>query len=220
MKRIVILLVLMAVSCSAKPTAPVKAVFEFPGVPVSCRQIVIVFGSATDFHAHLELWEIRDGDWAKHSEMPATVGKNGLATADVKKEGDGKTPTGIYRVERAFGYAEKLETGLTYRKAGPTDLWVDDAASPDYNLWVTAPTEAKSFEEMKRKDDLYELGAVIEYNTNPVVPGKGSAIFFHVWGGPDSPTAGYMAIEKSKLAEVLKWLDKSKSPHFDIRITP
>ena len=72
---------------------------------------------------------------------------------------------------------------------------------------------------MKRKDDLYEIGAVIEYNTNPVVPGKGSAIFFHVWGGPDSPTAGCVAIEKPKLAEILKWLDKAKRPKMVIQIS-
>ena len=208
MKRMLGLFALIASGCAATPSVDPPP----HGVPLDCEQCIEVRGSSNDLHATLRTFEKRNGVWTKILEMPATVGRNGIATAEAKKEGDGKTPAGVYKLELAFGYAENIETGLNYRQAGAKDLWVDDAESPDYNRWVTAPTKAKSFEEMKRKDDLYEIGAVIEYNTSPVVPGKGSAIFFHVWGGPDSPTAGCVAIEKKKLAEILKWLDKVKRP--------
>ena len=204
--------------CTSAATVSTKDTPHTAGAPASCRQLIVVRGSESDIHATLDTYERTDTGWVLRESMPATVGKKGLATPDVKKEGDGKTPAGVYRLERAFGYAEKFETGLTYRQATATDLWVDDPESPDYNLWVKAPTKAKSFEEMRRKDDLYQIGAVIEYNTDPVVPGKGSAIFFHVWGGPDSPTAGCVAVEKEKLRSILKWLDKAKSPHMSIII--
>lgn len=175
-------------------------------------------GNQSDFHATLETWNRINGTWQTVDELPATVGRNGIATPEDKKEGDGKTPAGLYTIERAFGYAKEIKTGLNYHSVGENDLWIDDASSPDYNLWVAAPTKAKSFEELRRKDNLYEIAAVIEYNTKPVVPGKGSAIFFHVWGGKDRPTAGCVAIEKSKLAEILKWLDRSKRPMIMISI--
>lgn len=215
MKRILGLVVMIASGCSS----PVPVEKHSHGLSADCGQYIEVRGQSNDLHATLRTFEKQNGIWTKIEELPATVGRNGIATAEAKKEGDGKTPAGVYRLELAFGYAERIETGLNFRQAGPKDLWVDDANSPDYNLWVTAPTKAKSSEEMKRKDDLYEIGAVIEYNTKPVVPAKGSAIFFHVWGGPDSPTAGCVAIEKKKLAEILKWLDKAKRPMMVILIS-
>lgn len=217
MKRILPLSCLFFAACSQQPPADSPA-HGITGVPESCQQLLVVKGSETDIHATLEGWEIIGGKWTKRITVPATVGKSGLATPEVKKEGDGKTPAGLYKLKRAFGYAETLKTGLTYKQVTEKDLWVDDAAHPDYNKWVTAPTNAKSFEDLKRKDDLYELFAVIEYNTNPIVAGKGSAIFFHVWGGPDKPTAGCVAIEKSKLYEILKELDAKKSPMMAIVI--
>ena len=219
MKRLIPLFCLAIAACS-KPANDPAAHHGIAGVPESCQQLLVVKGSETDILATLEGWEIIGGKWTKRITVPATVGKSGLATPEVKKEGDGKTPAGLYRLERAFGYAETIKTGLTYRQATATDLWVDDAAHADYNKWVTAPTKAKSFEDMKRKDDLYEIGAVIEYNTDPVVPGKGSAIFLHVWGGPDKPTAGCVAIEKSKLSDLLEALDRKKSPMIAIVIQP
>lgn len=193
-------------------TSTLRAEEPPQGLPADCEQCIVVLGKSNDLHAKLQTFEKKAGSWTRTRELPATVGRNGIATAEAKKEGDGKTPAGMYRLTRAFGYAEKIETGLTYRQATAKDLWIDDSQSPDYNRWVTAPTKAKSFEEMKRKDDLYEIGAVIEYNTDPIVAGKGSAIFFHVWGGKDSPTAGCVAIEKQKLREILKWLDRARRP--------
>jgi L,D-peptidoglycan transpeptidase YkuD (ErfK/YbiS/YcfS/YnhG family) len=216
-KRFVPFAILFVTGCSIE-LVPMPADNPSIDPPMGCRQYIDVRAAANDIHATLRVYEERNGKWYVILTVPATVGRKGITTAESKKEGDGCTPAGLFKLERAFGYAEKIETGLTYRQATATDLWVDDPASPDYNLWVKAPTKAKSFEEMRRKDDLYEIGAVIEYNTDPVVAGKGSAIFFHVWGGPDSPTAGCVAVEKEKLRSILKWLDKAKAPHMSIVI--
>ena len=64
---------------------------------------------------------------------------------------------------------------------------------------------------MKRHDDLYKYGIVVEYNTNPVVKGRGSAIFFHNLGWPCT-TTGCVALQEGNLRELLEWLNPSKKP--------
>ncbi|MBL8012591.1 MAG: L,D-transpeptidase family protein, partial [Candidatus Omnitrophica bacterium] len=172
--------------------------------------IVTPMGSAD---AVVSAWEKRDGFWEQvFDPMPAVVGRKGMAPLGKKREGDGRTPSGIFDLKTAFGYAPELDTKLNYRQATSADLWIDDPKSPEYNQWVKAPTPAASYELMKRADDLYKMGAVIEYNTNPVVSGYGSAIFLHVWKGPDHPTAGCVALDEDDVSDLLKWLDVQKSP--------
>jgi L,D-peptidoglycan transpeptidase YkuD (ErfK/YbiS/YcfS/YnhG family) len=102
---------------------------------------------------------------------------------------------------------------MPYRQVHGEDLWVDDPASPDYNRWVVAgQTTATSYERLKRDDDLYKFTLVIAYNTDPVVPGLGSAIFVHLWAGPDSTTAGCIALAEADLLQILPWLDPAAGP--------
>jgi len=66
---------------------------------------------------------------------------------------------------------------------------------------------------MLRADGLYDAGAVIEYNTDPVVPGLGSAIFLHIWREDGAkPTAGCVALPEDRLRELLGWLDAEAAP--------
>lgn len=188
-------------------------------LPAGCKQLLVMqASSAKDMQGKLSRFEKADGKWRKIGDTwPAVVGRHGIAHPSIKKEGDGKTPSGTYPIGLAFGYAQSIDTGLKYRQATDQDLWVDDDQSADYNRWVKAPTRAKSFEFMKRKDDLYKFGAVIEYNTNPVVAGKGSAIFLHVWPGRDKPTAGCVALSEENIRVLLAWLDSTKGPHISIQ---
>jgi L,D-peptidoglycan transpeptidase YkuD (ErfK/YbiS/YcfS/YnhG family) len=95
---------------------------------------------------------------------------------------------------------------------GSDSYWVDDPQSPDYNRWVYGKPKAKSFERMLRDDELYKIGLIIEYNTNPVVPGHGSAIFLHIWKGPGIPTAGCVAVAEKDLRGYLSWLAPDRAP--------
>lgn len=187
-----------------------------PAVGPSSTQLIEVRGEPDSFRAKLVCFERFGRGWDRVFECPATIGKNGLILSDDKREGDGKTPVGIFKLERAFGYAPRIETGLKYEPVSEVDIWIDDPDSPDYNLRVKKPTHAKSFEELYRMDQLYEFAAVIEYNTKTVKKGAGSAIFLHVWGGKDSPTAGCVAVEREKLISILKWLDNGKLPQIII----
>jgi len=158
-------------------------------------------------------WERREKDWlAVFPAMPAVIGRNGFAPPGEKAEGDGRSPSGTFPLGTAFGYGPSVPTKLAYRQATENDYWVDDPASPQYNQWVTGMPQANSFERMKRDDDLYRYGIVIEYNRPATVRGEGSAIFMHVWRGPDSPTSGCVALSPENLLKILGWLDRSRNP--------
>ena len=145
--------------------------------------------------------------------MEATIGRNGFALPGEKREGDGKTPSGIFSLKRTFGYDKTVKTKMSYRQAMEEDLWVDDPNAPDYNQWVKqGETGAASYEKMKREDGQYKYGIVIEYNTDPVIKGHGSAIFFHVWKGKDFPTAGCVAVSEEDIIKIFEWLDPIAFP--------
>jgi L,D-peptidoglycan transpeptidase YkuD (ErfK/YbiS/YcfS/YnhG family) len=100
---------------------------------------------------------------------------------------------------------------MAYRQATDNDFWVDDVNSGDYNQWVKGEPQAASWEKMKRDDDQYKYGVVIEYNMHPIVKGKGSAIFLHVWNGGES-TLGCVSMSEEMILEILGWLDPAKKP--------
>jgi L,D-peptidoglycan transpeptidase YkuD (ErfK/YbiS/YcfS/YnhG family) len=100
---------------------------------------------------------------------------------------------------------------MPYRQATDDDFWVDDVDSEDYNKWVKGKPNAASWEKMKRDDDQYKYGVVIEYNMHPIVKGKGSAIFLHVWKGGES-TLGCVSMSEEMILKILAWLDPAKKP--------
>jgi len=136
-------------------------------------------------------------------EVAAVCGRAGVR-AD-KREGDGASPAGRFPLIRAFYRPDRLAppaTGLPLQALRPTDGWVDEAADPQYNRLVALPYPA-SHEEMWREDGLYDLVVLIGYNTDPPVPGRGSAIFLHVMAPDMSPTAGCIAVARDVLAALL-----------------
>ena len=177
-----------------------------------CQTIIVSPIRKTAAQAFLSAWQKEGNRWHRKFYVSAVLGRNGLAAAGEKKEGDGKTPSGIYLLGPAFGYASSIDTGLSYRQATDNDFWVDDARSMQYNTWIRGTPLARSFERMKRPDDLYRYGIVIEYNTHPVMPGLGSAIFMHVWRGYNAPTSGCVALNQRNLRRILRWLDKNDQP--------
>ena len=144
-------------------------------------------------------------------EFDGSIGEKGFAPIDDKREGDGKSPSGVFPLGIAFGYDASVETKMPYRQATENDFWVDDANSEDYNKWVKGEPNAASWEKMKREDDQYKYGVVIEYNMHPIVKGKGSAIFLHEWNDGDS-TLGCVSISEEMILKILKWLDPAKKP--------
>jgi L,D-peptidoglycan transpeptidase YkuD (ErfK/YbiS/YcfS/YnhG family) len=182
----------------------------------NATQILVVTDEKFLFFNRPQLYAMeKNGDGWKSVFEPvhAVAGRNGFAAPGEKKEGDGKTPSGIFPLKTTFGYAETVETKMPYRQALADDIWVDDVNAADYNRWVKQQeTLASSYEMMKRDDDLYKFGIVIEYNTNPVIREKGSAIFLHIWKCPGLPTAGCVGVSEENILKILQWLDPAESP--------
>jgi L,D-peptidoglycan transpeptidase YkuD (ErfK/YbiS/YcfS/YnhG family) len=153
-----------------------------------------------------------DGWRVVSGPIKGNIGWNGFAALGMKREGDGKTPGGIYPLGIVFGYAPSMDTRMPYRQATRDDFWVDDVNSPFYNRWVTGNVGAASVDKMRRDDDLYKYGIVIEYNTNPVIKGYGSAIFFHIWRREGVPTAGCVSMAEEDMVKLIAWLDSEKKP--------
>ena len=179
------------------------------------RQALVAFNSAPDdHHANLLAYEKTKQGWqAVFEVMPAGIGKNGFAPTTEKVEGDGKSPTGIFALGQLFTYLDSADTKMPYQKTTAEDKWIDDAESENYNQYVQGETDAQSYENLLLKSDAYKYCMVIEYNTNPVVKGKGSAIFFHLNKTGNESTAGCVAISEENMLRVLKWLNPKSNPH-------
>ncbi len=140
--------------------------------------------------------------------FPCALGKRGI-TAE-KREGDLKTPVGIFPLRTVFYRYDKLaapiESNLPLMALMEEDGWCDDPKDPAYNQFVTLPYDA-SAEHLWRDDDLYDIIVVLGHNDNPVESGKGSAIFLHIAkeikGGTFAGTEGCIALKKQDLLEIL-----------------
>jgi L,D-peptidoglycan transpeptidase YkuD (ErfK/YbiS/YcfS/YnhG family) len=133
----------------------------------------------------------------------AACGWGGITAG--KREGDGASPAGTFALVSAFYRPDRLampRTELAITALRPEMGWVDDPADPNYNRLVTLPYAA-SHEDLWRDDALYDVIVVIGYNTGPVVPGAGSAIFLHVAQPDFAPTEGCIAIAKPVLLSLL-----------------
>ncbi|MDR3564576.1 MAG: L,D-transpeptidase family protein [Negativicutes bacterium] len=182
-------------------------------LPRRTRQLLVVVQDGPGvFKAKVTTWELAGGSWqAAFPPLAATIGRNGFVAAEEKTEGDGCTPIGVYSLGLAFGSEAAASTAMPYRQTTGADCWIDDPVSPQYNRWVEGIPAGVSYEPMLRPDGLYRYGLVIEYNTAPVVAGKGSAIFMHLWRGGE-PTAGCVALAEEDLLRILSWLQPSKQP--------
>ena len=172
------------------------------------QEILVTVGASESTVARVEL---RDGGQGVKT-YAGFVGKNGVTGS--KREGDGKTPLGIFVLETAFGSGD-VDTRMPYRKTTSDDVWVDDPRSRFYNTWRSRAGAAGWSSAENLLIPQYEYAVVVEYNTRPPVSGRGSAIFLHV---NDRPTAGCVAVSRAAMREILAWLDPAKSPTIRIVI--
>ena len=138
--------------------------------------------------------------------------------APIKKEGDLKSPAGIFTIGAAFGYADHKDAQwikTPYIKATDTLICVDDLRSAHYNTLVNndpAKSDWQSFEEMHRKDDYYKWGLFINHNAPGTIAGNGSCIFMHIWENDHTGTTGCTAMAEDNLLKILRWIDASRHP--------
>lgn len=170
------------------------------------NQLVFTYQKDNDTLHLVTGLEKKEGRWEMViPPVRASIGRNGFAQENEKIEGDGKTPNGLYALGQLYSYEANVDTKIPFQQVDSLDKWIDDSSSIDYNKYVRGETNAKSFEHLKLKSIDYKYCMVIEYNTQPVVKGKGSAIFFHVADENYTPTSGCVAIAEKDMLQFLKW---------------
>jgi L,D-peptidoglycan transpeptidase YkuD (ErfK/YbiS/YcfS/YnhG family) len=135
--------------------------------------------------------------------MPAALGRSGVRAN--KREGDGATPRGRFRLLRLWWRADRAllpRTGLPVRRIGPTDAWCEDPADWRYNRPVRLD-RGQSGDRLTRDDHLYDLIIELDHNTRPRIAGRGSAVFIHVARRGFAPTAGCVALTHRGLHRLL-----------------
>jgi len=135
------------------------------------------------------------------------LGKNGIAKR--KKEGDKKTPAGLFSLGKVYYRKDKirhLKTNLRKIVIKKKMAWCDDPNNKFYNKLTF--TNNKSKEKLYRKDNLYNIIVVINYNIKPIIKNKGSAIFIHLARKNYSGTMGCIGLKKKDLLDILKTVTK------------
>ena len=143
----------------------------------------------------------------KNLELKCTLGKAGIGIK--KREGDNITPKGTYKIINIFYRKDRIKKiSSKFQLIGITKEigWCDDPRSEYYNQLIKLPTEY-SHEKFFRKDNIYDLVLVLNYNMRPIIKNKGSAIFIHV-AKKNKKTAGCIALSRMDLINLIKKIDK------------
>jgi len=131
------------------------------------------------------------------------VGKGGFSQD--KREGDGCSPLGTYFLRECWYRPDRMDapvTGLPLHKIREQDGWCDDPESAEYNTHVHLPY-SYSHERLWRDDHVYDLIIPIGYNDDPIINGRGSAIFMHLAQPDYAPTEGCVALALPDLQLIL-----------------
>jgi L,D-peptidoglycan transpeptidase YkuD (ErfK/YbiS/YcfS/YnhG family) len=135
--------------------------------------------------------------------FPCALGQSGIRAN--KREGDGATPRGRFRLVRLWWRSDRgarPRTGLPVRRISKHDAWCEDPADRRYNRPVRL-TRGDPADRLWRKDHLYDLVIELDHNVRPRITGRGSAVFVHVARPGLGPTAGCVAIRSEALRLVL-----------------
>jgi L,D-peptidoglycan transpeptidase YkuD (ErfK/YbiS/YcfS/YnhG family) len=189
-------------------------------VPDTTTQLITVRAARRKTtYATLRTWRRVDGCWLPIAgPYSARVGRNGLRLN--RREGDGTTPIGTFTVgTRMYGNQPNPGVKFRYTRLRCGDWWVEDPASPAYNTFQRIgcgrrPPFKTTTPDMSKDTTAYAYLAVIEFNMNPIVRGRGSGIFLHVQTG--SPTNGCISLRPAQLLGVLRWLSPAASPRIVI----
>ena len=145
----------------------------------------------------------------KNFKFRCSLGKAGIKKKT--KEGDQVTPKGIFKVIKIYYRKDKIKKIISPIKKIQIKKnmgWCDDPKSDLYNQQIKLPSKF-SYEKLYRKDGLYDIILVLNYNTSPIVKKKGSAIFIHIEKRKFKPTEGCIGLKKNDLIKLLKKIKKN-----------
>jgi L,D-peptidoglycan transpeptidase YkuD (ErfK/YbiS/YcfS/YnhG family) len=162
-------------------------------------------------HMTLSLLEVRAKPGARSRgvllagrlAIPVVLGRAGIRAN--KREGDGATPRGRFRLRRLWWRPDRGRKPLTLLptvRIDPAVAWCEDAGDRRYNRPFRRSANEPG-DRLWRDDPLYDLIVEIDHNTRPRIAGRGSAVFLHVAREDRSPTAGCIALAARDLRRLL-----------------
>ncbi len=215
-------------------TVPGAVVAEPKQSPVTEQTGQLVVVKTATWHSvtgNLERFEREKGaEWTSaKGAIPVNLGRRGLAwgrgdqseqkVGPVKREGDGRTPAGVFPLSLVFGRALVLPEGaggMPYLSVGSTSYCVEDTRSAYYNQIIDArehpPSTWQKWSSLRRSDGLFDWAVVVGHNVQEPVRGAGSCVFLHIWRGPKIPTSGCTAMARSELEDLVMWLEPTEKP--------
>jgi len=214
--------VLLLVACVPKPAREARAPID----PYKTQLVTVVSDDWDRFRARLRRYERSPGQaWTPVGPpIDVVLGREGYGwgrgvhgggapagrTGPIKREGDGRSPAGVFNIGTTYGYeAAPKGVSVPYVQATPDLRCVDDPKSRHYNRIVSTASTApdwQSAEYMRRQDELYAIAIVVEHNTQHTEPGAGSCIFIHAWSGPEDGVTGCTAMPMDTLEAFASWL--------------
>jgi L,D-peptidoglycan transpeptidase YkuD (ErfK/YbiS/YcfS/YnhG family) len=227
-----------ATSPSTDPSDPMNA-FR---VPKDTRQIIVGITETWAANtAKLQRFSRKSGAWTALDSKPleAVLGPKGLAwgrglnpipanaisaaggagAKRTKREGDKRSPAGVFSLGKAYGYDSlwAARTKLEYVTVTPADLFIEDTASEFYNTQIrldhpaTSPWELS--QQMEQSDPAHRLEVVVGHNTPSPIRGAGSAILLHIWRQNGKKfTTGCTAMADADMETIIRWLDPAARP--------
>jgi L,D-peptidoglycan transpeptidase YkuD (ErfK/YbiS/YcfS/YnhG family) len=182
----------------------------------SATQLVTVLAARrTSTQGTVRIWRKSGGCWLPVAgPWTAWLGERGVSSH--RREGDRTTPAGAFGFGRVlYGIAPNPGVHYPYRRVVCGDWWVEDPRSPYYNRFHHVPCGTRppfrvTTEDLSRSPTAYRHFAFIRFNTDPVVPGRGSGIFLHASTG--RPTLGCVSLPLAQLVTVLRWLRPASAP--------
>ena len=195
---------------------------SFSNLLFCSQQIILVV--ADDMNSSTAKLECYQNSTKIFKTIEVNLGFNGLAWGlgeiDItdknsskifKREGDKRAPAGIFSLTKRFGYSQISDSKMPYLFATKSLICVDDPNANSYNRIINATGDEKSFEYMRRDDDLYKYGIVVGHNLE-AKKGYGSCIFLHVQRDKHSPTMGCTSMQEKEIKKIVQWLDKEQHP--------
>ena len=144
----------------------------------------------------------------KDLKFKCALGKAGVGKK--RAEGDNITPKGTYKIIQIYyrkDRIKKISSKFKLIKINKNMGWCNDPRSKKYNQLIKLPSKY-TYERLFRKDNLYDLILVLNYNINPIIKNKGSAIFMHIAKKKYKKTAGCIGLKKSDLLKLIKIIKK------------
>ena len=135
--------------------------------------------------------------------VPVALGRGGIRAN--KREGDGGTPRGTFRLRRLWWRADRMARPMTHlpvRRIQGEDGWCEDPHDRHYNQPIRLKPDHPG-DRLKRADRLYDLIIELDHNTRPRVAGRGSAVFVHIARPGFAPTAGCVALKSDTLRRLI-----------------